>query len=108
MQDYEDSRKIIEDQLRQIELGSHRLEISFAEFKEIFGLILRSSFVNEAAKELLRESFLRLEDRFKNELKNNENGYTTLMDWFSFDLCTPSSEMVDTPADKARVANSYS
>ena len=105
MQDFKDFGKIVDDQLRRVEMGSHQLEISFIEFQGIFGLVLRSSFVDQAAKELLWESFLRLENRLKNELSNNENSYTNLKNWFSFYLNTPISETDDWSADKLRTSN---
>ena len=103
-QELEDFRKIVEDLLQRAKLASQQLEISFVDFQGIFGLVLQSSFVNQAAKELLRESFLRLEDRLKNELRNNEDSYTSLKNWFSFYLSTPISETEDRPANKSRAS----
>lgn len=99
-QEFENFRKIVEDLLRRVELTTHRLEISFAEFREIFSLILKSSFIDQAAKELLQESFLRLEDRMKNDLNDNDNSCTDLKNWFSFYLGTPISEADDRAAKK--------
>jgi hypothetical protein len=104
-QEFEDFRKIVEDLLRRVELASHRFEISFAEFQGIFGLVLRSSFVNQAAKELLQESFLRLEDRMENDLNDNENSCTNLKNWFSSYLSTPISETDDRSANKLGASN---
>jgi exonuclease VII small subunit len=99
-QEFEDLIKIVEDLLRRVEMATHRLETSFAEFRELFSLILKSSFVDQAAKELLQESFLRLEDRMKNDLSDNDNSCTDLKNWFSFYLGTTISESEDRSAKK--------
>ena len=100
MQDYEGLRKVVEEQLQRVEHSSRQLENSFLEFQGTFGLVLRSSFVDQAAKELLQDSFLRLEDRLKSELSNNEESYTSLKNWFSFYLSTPISEFEEDSADR--------
>ena len=105
MQDAEGFRKVVEEQFRRVELSSRQLESSFMEFQGTFGLVLRSSFVDEAVKELLQESFLRLEDRLKNELSNSEESYTSLKNWISFYLNTPISEIDDGSADRFRASS---
>ena len=105
MQDFEGLRKVVEEQLQRVELSSQQLESSFKEFQGTFGLILRSSFVNQAAKELLQESFLRLEDRLENELSINEESCTSLKNWFSFYLNTPTSEIDCESTDRFLVSS---
>ena len=105
MQDFEGFRKVVEEQLRRVELSSRQLESSFKEFQGTFGLVLRSSFVDQGAKELLQDSFLRLEDRLKNELSNNEESYTSLKNWFSFYLNTPISEIDYESTDRFLVSS---
>ena len=105
MEDFEGFRKVVEEQLRRVEFSSRQLESSFMEFQGTFGLVLRSSFVDQGAKELLQDSFLRLEDRLKNELSNNEESYTSLKNWFSFYMNTPISEIDDGSADRFQASN---
>ena len=105
MQDFEGLRKVVEEQFQRVELSSRQLESSFKEFQGTFDLILRSSFIDQAAKELLQESFLQLEDRLKNELSNNEESYTSLKNWFSFYLNTPISEIDYGSDDRFRASS---
>ena len=108
MQDNENFAKIVEDLLRRVQMASDGLEIGFAEFQELLSLVLRSSFVDQAAKELLQASFLRFEQQIRNNLNENEHSYTNLKNWVSFYWGTPISPTGDWSADELSTSNHQS
>ena len=107
-QDPGDFAKIVEDHLQRVQLASDRLEIGFAEFQELFSLVLQSSFVDQGVKELLHESFHRFEHRVKKNLNDNEYSTTNLKNWFSFYWSIPISEMEDWSGDELRTSDHQS
>ena len=93
LQDQEKLAEIAGDLLRRAQLASDRLEISFTEFQEFFALVLKSNFVDRAAKDMLQAAFHRFEKQIKRNLDANEDSHTNLKNWLSFYWNIPYAEM---------------
>ncbi|MFN8005669.1 MAG: hypothetical protein U0V70_01305 [Terriglobia bacterium] len=95
LEENEQLAKITGELLHRAQAASDRLEISFTEFQEIFALVLKSNFVDRAAKDLLQAAFQRFEGQVKRNLKTNEHSHLNLKNWLSFYWNIPYSEMED-------------
>ncbi len=82
--------------------GSRQIDSAFDEFNKVFGLVVRSSFVDKAVIDMLTDSLHKLEIVIKAQVTSMTADYTKASQWFSFFFGEAADENPDPGAQAAQ------